>query len=191
MPLGWFRPRTTQSPGASLVTPKRFLSRQWTAVLCGIAILLTAIAVLQYRWNDQIRQATEVRIGADLESAMMNWHLDLYGEFSAICIALQIGPDSGATDSREDFLRRYNQWSRADSDPDSAENLYTNRDLIKDIYVWETSPKSNHQLLRFDAEKCEIKNSSIPPSLQSLEEKPTNDGRALQLSVRIHSERTP
>jgi hypothetical protein len=106
--LDWFRPRTTQSRGASPVTPKKFLSWPWAVALCGIAILLIAIAVLQYRWNAQIRQATEVRMGADLESAMMNWHLDLYGEFSAICIALQIGPDSGASDTRDDFLRRYN-----------------------------------------------------------------------------------
>jgi hypothetical protein len=78
-------------------------------------------------------------MGADLESAMMNWHLDLYGEFSAICVALQIGPDSGARDTRDDYLRRYDEWIRAASDPDSVENLYTNRDLIKDVYIWETS----------------------------------------------------
>src|SRR6266576_1048369 len=121
------------------VTPKRFLSWPWIAALCGIAVLLVAIGALEYRWNAQIRQATEVRMGADLESAMMNWHLDLYGEFSAICVALQIGPDSGARDTRDDYLRRYDEWIRADSDPDSVENLYTNRDLIKDVFIWETS----------------------------------------------------
>jgi len=51
----------------------------WTAALFGIALLLLAIALLQYRWNMQIRRATEIRVGADLESAMMKWHLDLYG----------------------------------------------------------------------------------------------------------------
>src|SRR5215475_4310846 len=57
---------------------KRSFSWRWAAALSGIAVLLVAIAALQYRWNAQIRQATEVRMGADLESAMMNWHLDLY-----------------------------------------------------------------------------------------------------------------
>ena len=74
----------------------------WTAALFGIALLLLAMAVLQYRWNMQIRRATEIRVGADLESAMMKWHLDLYGELSTICIGLQVGPDSGAND----------QWDR-------------------------------------------------------------------------------
>jgi hypothetical protein len=49
--------------------PIRFLSWPWAAALCGIAVLLVAIGALQYRWNAQIRQATEVRMGADLESA--------------------------------------------------------------------------------------------------------------------------
>ena len=66
----------------------------WAAALCGIVALVVTIAGLQYRWHAQIRHATEVRMGADLESVMMNWHLDLYGEFIAICVALQVGPDS-------------------------------------------------------------------------------------------------
>jgi signal transduction histidine kinase len=163
---------------------KRSFSWRWVAVLCGIAILLVAIAALQYRWNAQIRQATEVRMGADLESAMMNWHLDLYGEFSAICVALQIGPDSGARDTRDDYLRRYDEWIRAASDPDSVENLYTNRDLIKDVYIWETSQGSKHQLLRFDAERGEIEHSAMPLGLQPLLDHLQQNSGSLRAALR-------
>ena len=163
---------------------KKTFSWRWAAVLCGIAVLLVAIAALQYRWNAQIRQATEVRMGADLESAMMNWHLDLYGEFSAICVALQIGPDSGARDTRDDYLRRYDEWIRAASDPDSVENLYTNRDLIKAVYIWETSQKANQQLLRFDSEQGEIKNSPIPHDLQSLLDHLQQNSGSLRAALR-------
>lgn len=163
---------------------KRSFSWRWAAVLCGIAVLLVAIAALQYRWNAQIRQATEVRMGADLESAMMNWHLDLYGEFSAICVALQIGPDSGARDIRDDYLRRYDEWIRAASDPDSVENLYTNRDLIKDVYIFETSQGSKHQLLRFDAEHGEIKNSATPNGLQPLLDHLQQNSGSLRAALR-------
>jgi hypothetical protein len=163
---------------------KKTFSWRWAAVLCGIVVLLVAIAALQYRWNAQIRQATEVRMGADLESAMMNWHLDLYGEFSAICVALQIGPDSGARDTRDDYLRRYDEWIRAASDPDSVENLYTNRDLIKAVYIWETSQGANHQLLRFDPEHGEIKNSPIPQGLQSLLDHLQQNSGSLRAALR-------
>jgi len=146
----------------------KFLSWPWAAALAGIALLILAIGVMQYRWNYQIRQATEIRMGADLESAMMNWHLDLYGEFSAICVALQIGPDSGARDSWDDYFRRYGEWIRAGADRESVENLYTNRDLIENVYIWETSQPKRRRLLRFDAEQEKIGDSSIPVKLDSL-----------------------
>ena len=111
----------------------------WTAALFGIAILFIAVALIQYRWNIQIRQATETRLGADLESVMMKWHLDLYGEFSTVCIALQVGPDSGARDHWGDFLARYKEWRRATNNLGFAENIYSNPEVVSDIYIYETS----------------------------------------------------
>ena len=169
--MGYFRSITNRLSESRAqrhpITSRGSLTLSWAAALCGIAILLVIMGVLQYRWNTQIRQATEVRMGADLESAMMKWHLDLYGEFSAICVALQIGPDSGARDSWDDYLPRYVEWIRAASDPASIENLYTNRDLIEDVYIWETS-SSNPRLLRFDVERGKIENSLTPQDLQPL-----------------------
>ena len=54
-----------------------------------------------------------MRMGAELESLMTKWHDDLYSEFSAICIAMQVGPDSGARDSWNDYLERYVEWNYA------------------------------------------------------------------------------
>lgn len=158
---------STRNTGSPL-SPRSFLSWRWVAALVGIAALLVAIGALQYRWTTQIRQATEVRMGADLETAMMKWHLDVYGEFSAICVALQIGPDSGARDIWNDYLHRYVEWVRAAGNPQSVENLYTNRDLIQDVYIWETSTRSNPRLLRFDAVDETIERSEIPTKLLPL-----------------------
>jgi len=123
-------------------------------------------------------------MGADLESAMMNWQLDLDGEFSAICVALQIGPDYGARDTRDNYMSRYAEWIRAASDPDSVENLYANNDLIKDVYIWETSRGSNHQLLRFDAGQGEIRNSPIPQGIQSLLDHLQQNSGSLRAALR-------
>jgi len=104
--------------------------------LCGIAILLFTVAFLQYRWNKQIKQATEVRMGGELESVMMKWQLDLYGEFSTICVALQVGPDSGARDSWEDYLERYYDWVRASKNVAlGREHLYQSRSGERDLYL--------------------------------------------------------
>jgi signal transduction histidine kinase len=140
----------------------------WVAAMGGIAVLLVAVGFLQYRWNAQIRQATEVRMGADLESVMMNWHLDLYGEFSAICVALQVGPDSGARDTWDDYLQRYEDWNRATTNSESVENIFTNRDLVKNIYIWETSRPTNPQLLRLNPEAKRIDKTATPEDLAAL-----------------------
>src|SRR4051795_5369297 len=85
----------------------------WSIALSGMLVLLAAVAVLQYRWTNQASNADEMRIGAELDSLMMKWHGDLYTEFSAICNAIQVGPDSGARDTWNDYLDRYVQWSFA------------------------------------------------------------------------------
>jgi signal transduction histidine kinase len=140
----------------------------WTAALFGIALLLLAIALLQYRWNMQIRRATEIRVGADLESAMMKWHLDLYGELSTICIGLQVGPDSGANDRWDDYLRRYVEWRRVATSSSFVENIYSNPDVVIDIYIWETSNGTGPRLLRLDADKVRIERSALPAELRPL-----------------------
>src|ERR1700751_3952771 len=140
----------------------------WLIALVSVAILLSTIGFLQYRWNNQIKQATEVRMGIDLESVMMKWHLDLYGEFSAICVALQVGPDSGARDDWNDYLQRYEEWTRAANNSESVENIYANRDLVRDIYIWETSRPEQPRLLRLDADSSKIQASSAPVDLRPL-----------------------
>ncbi|HEY3629048.1 MAG TPA: hypothetical protein VGL00_22355, partial [Terracidiphilus sp.] len=62
----------------------------WPIVLTGMMVLLSAVAVLQYRWTNEASSADEMRIGAELESLMMKWHSDVYGEFAAICTAIQV-----------------------------------------------------------------------------------------------------
>ena len=143
-------------------------SRLWVPVLSGIAILLVILGTLQYRWSTQIKRAAEVRVGTQLESVMIKWHLDFYGEFSTVCVALQIGPDSGERDSWEDYLHRYTRWGRAESTDNSVEHLYKNRDLVRDIYIWETSKRLDPRLLRLNADEEKIESSVVPPNLQSL-----------------------
>jgi signal transduction histidine kinase len=147
---------------------KRWSRFVWTAALVGVAVLLIAVALLQYRWNMQIRQATEVRLGADLESVMMRWHLNLYRELSTICIAVQVGPDSGASDHWNDYLRRYEEWRTTASNSGFVENIYSNPDVVSDIYIYETSREAGGRLLRLDADADKIEKVVTPVGLQAL-----------------------
>src|SRR6266849_307425 len=82
----------------------------WIAVLCSTAALLAAVAGLQFRSTRQINEATEAQHGGNVESLMIDWHLDFYRRFSSICVALQVGPDSGAFDDWLTFTHRYAEW---------------------------------------------------------------------------------
>jgi signal transduction histidine kinase len=135
----------------------------WIAVLTAMASLLIMVAVLQYRWTRELSVATEARIGSTLQPSMLGWHLDFYGELSAICVALQVGPDAGARDNWNDYLHRYVDWSH-----ESVENVYANPDLIKNIYIWETSDSANLRLLRLNADAAKIEIPSVPEDLQPL-----------------------
>jgi two-component system sensor histidine kinase SenX3 len=113
----------------------------WIGVLSILAGLLGLVAVMQYRFTTRASEAAEDRIGGNVESLMINWHLDLYQRFSAICVALQVGPDSGAFDDWSVFSDRYGQWRRTAQIPG----------LVQNLYIWETSRRGSPQLLRLDA----------------------------------------
>ena len=82
----------------------------WVTVLAGMASLVIMVAVLQYRWTKQLIEATEADMGNRLRPLTTGWHLDFYGELSAICVALQVGPDSGCYGSTQKRTRPSVQW---------------------------------------------------------------------------------
>ena len=151
--------RTLSSP------PRRSALLFWIAVLCTIAVSIIILGMLQYRWSTEIRKASETRVGTELESTMMKWHLDFYSEISAICNVLQIGPDSGARDNWDDYLQRYTQWRHARNSDDQVESIYTNPDLVKDVYIWETSAEPRPRLLRLNPGNQKIEKSAVPTDL--------------------------
>ena len=145
---------------------KAFLSF-WPLVLSGMAVLLAVLAFLQYRWTNEATAASEMRIGAELESLMMKWHGDLYGEFSAICTAMQVGPDSGARDTWNDYLERYVEWNNA-LPHETLPNVYRNPDLVESVYIWDTNLDAQPQLFRLNEDKKKIEVAEVPRNLQTL-----------------------
>ncbi len=135
--------------------------------LFGMAILLVVIAVLQYQWSKQLRAATELQIGSKLQSVMTSWQRDLYDELSAICIALQVGPDSGAHDAWNDYLQRYGDWDRDGVSHEVAGGLYANPDLIREIYIWQTSIQPV-QLLRLNPKSKNVDIAEVPNEYRDL-----------------------
>lgn len=168
-----------------LPVPRRFRTVIvfWSAILTAMAGLLTAVAILQYRWTTEAANAEEIRIGTQLESLMMKWHRDLYGEFSAICVAMQVGPDSGARDTWNDYLERYVEWNNA-LPHELLPNVYRNPDLVKEVYIWETNLKPHPQLLLLNVDTKKIVPSSVPPDMGPLLDRLQKNSATLSLALR-------
>jgi len=150
----------------------------------GMVALLATAAFLQYRWTNEASAASEMRIGAELESLMMKWHGDLYGEFSAICNAMQVGPDSGARDTWNDYLERYVEWNSA-LPHETLPNVYRNPELVQDVYIWDTNLGASPQLFRLNAEKAKIEASEIPQELKTLLSRLRANSDSLSTSLRV------
>jgi len=104
----------------------------WIVLFCVMTGLLATVAVTQIRATREMVEATEIRIGGDLESRMMDWHLDFFRQFSDICVAFQVGPDSAEFDDWRIFTRRYKDWRLTAQHPQ----------LVQAVYIWETSQKT-------------------------------------------------
>jgi signal transduction histidine kinase len=157
----------------------------WIAVLSCMTSVLIIVAFLQYRWTKQLSVASEARLTTPLQPLMIGWHLDFYGELSAICVALQVGPDSGARDGWDDYLHRYVTWSHAPINPESGENIYANPGVVKSIYVWQTARRGIPRLLRLDPGTARIEPSGIPEDLQPLLAR--LQAKSSRLSVGLHA----
>jgi len=157
---------------------------KWNGVLLAIVGLLAAVAVLEYRWIRQIDAAMELRVRSNLKSLMFQWNLDFYGKLSSICVALQVGPDSGAHDDWMDYLQRYSSWHRQDAAQDSFENMRSNPALISKIYIWETSELARPRLRLLNPDTDRIKDASIPPLLEPLLARLKERSQNLQIALR-------
>ena len=56
-------------------------------VVVPTAIIVIVLAYLQYSWSNQVSEATSLRLADSLQMSMINWHLDLFRDFSQICLA--------------------------------------------------------------------------------------------------------
>jgi signal transduction histidine kinase len=155
----------------------------WSIGLFAIAASLGIVAVLQYRWTGQASAADEMRIGSELESLMMKWHSDLYGELSAICIAMQVGPDSGARDDWNDYLQRYVGWNYA-LPHETLPAVYRNPDLVQEVYIWETSNRTLPRLLLLNIETKKIEPAPVPLDLSALLARLQANSASLSMALR-------
>jgi signal transduction histidine kinase len=99
--------------------------REFSAVIITLAVIVVIVlGALQYRWSNQVSEATSIRLADSLQMSMINWHLDFFRVFSEVCVALRVDPDPSTPDDWSQYARRYVDWKRTTANPDLVAGLY-------------------------------------------------------------------
>jgi signal transduction histidine kinase len=131
------------------------------AVVIPAAIVIVALAFLQYNWSNQVSEATSLRLADSLQMSMINWHLDLFRDFSQICVALGIDPDGEAPADVQQMAKSFSEWKTGALYPE----------LVSDLYVVAGDSRTNSVVLRFDDGTRSFHSEAGPAGLDALRER--------------------
>ena len=93
-------------------------------VVIPAAIIVVALALLQYNWSNQVSEATSLRLADSLQMSMINWHLDLFRDFSQICVALDVDPDGEPPADLQVFAKSFAEWRAGAQYPQLVSGFY-------------------------------------------------------------------
>ena len=113
-----------------------------TAVVIPSAIIVAALAVLQFRWSARLSEATAVRLADSLQMSMMNWQKDFFRYFSEIGLALRIDPVEDAPGDVSQYVRRFEEWRSVAKYPK----------LVSDVYLLKSDATARPRALRLNSE---------------------------------------
>ena len=135
--------------------------REFSALIIVLAVVVVIIlGVLQYRWSNQVSDATSIRLADSLQMSMINWHLDFFRVFSEICVAMRVEPASSGPQNIDQYARRYADWKKTAADPD----------LVAGIYVVRSGDGAGGQLVRLAPSGLRFEAGEWPASLGALRE---------------------
>ena len=90
------------------------------------AVVVVALGVLQYRWNQEASDATGVRLADALQLSMINWHLDLFRNLSEVCLTMRMPVETNRSDV-EQYADRLEEWRSLARYPELVANVYVVR----------------------------------------------------------------
>jgi signal transduction histidine kinase len=130
------------------------------AMVVPAVIVVIVLAALQYRWSNQVSEATSIRLADSLQMSMINWHLDFFRDFSEICISMQVEPGEGTQSDWNQYGRRFAEWRKVTAHPD----------LVSNIYILRLDADSNSSSQQLDSSTWRFKSTVWPPDFARLRE---------------------
>jgi signal transduction histidine kinase len=135
--------------------------REFSTVIIVLAVIVVIVlGVLQYRWSNQVSEATSIRLADSLQMSMINWHLDFFRVFSEICVALRVDPDSSTPADWDQYARRFADWKKTTANPN----------LVSGLYILRLDEPPTAQVLRLATSGQRFEPGDWPANLRGLQE---------------------
>jgi len=135
--------------------------REFSTVIIILAVVVVIVlGVLQYRWSNQVSEATSIRLADSLQMSMINWHLDFFRVFSEICVALRVDPDSNTQQDWDQYARRFVDWKKTTANPN----------LVAGLYILRFNEAPAAQVLRLSASAQRFEPGDWPSNFKELRE---------------------
>jgi len=129
-----------------------------TGMIILAVVVVIVLGVLQYRWSNQVSEATSIRLADSLQMSMINWHLDLFRDFSEICIALRVEPEASAQGDWNQYARRFDEWKKTTAHPD----------LVSGLYIFRFAEAPGPNTLRLDPSDHRFEPGDLPANFAEL-----------------------
>ncbi len=97
------------------------------AVVIGLSAILVVLAVLQYRWSNQVSEAESERMKASLRIATTQFRQDFSRELQTLAAALQPGPDTLSDADWDAYASQSADWLKNSTYPDLVSAVYLYR----------------------------------------------------------------
>ncbi len=137
----------------------RIKERAFTTGMVILAtIVVIVLAALQYRWSNQVSEATSIRLADSLQMSMINWHLDFFRNFSEICMAMRVDPEVASRTDWSQYVNRFAEWKKATAHPE----------LVSNIYLLDSDKAADSRAMRLDTAKRGFEPIASPQNFTEL-----------------------
>jgi signal transduction histidine kinase len=130
----------------------------WWISLPALAAVLVALAVMQYRWSEQVSAATGAQMQSSLHISMLGFRQDLARELQAICLELRAAVDESGAVRPALISQQFQHWQQTAAHPA----------LVEQVYLWRNSA-SGGSLLRLNSTHDQLESLSWPHEFDTLQ----------------------
>src|SRR5580700_8788101 len=121
--------------------------REFSTIIIILAVIVVIVlGALQFRWSNQVSEATSIRLADSLQMSMINWHLDLFRDFSEICLALRDDPEVDAKMDWSQYAHGFAEWEKTTTHPQLVSGVF--------VFNFDTSPERS--VLRLNPAKIAV-----------------------------------